>query len=148
MKRYRVRRKAGEWYREHRHVDLAGLVLALGAIWMPAVPGMVPIQSSFLAAASATVAVLIAVVTFACAFVYQSSSPNVLEVRRKYAVKLRSNWLWCVGWVLGGALVILACIPLAYWNAAGAWALAFGATGIALTATVRSLAYLKFAMTS
>lgn len=98
-------------------------------------------KTVFFGAAGGVLALLAAVVTFACTTLYQSQSPRILDARLLFGPELRATWRRCIKSSVICAVLCLLGIPLSAVWAAGSWVLVVGAVLLATARTFRAIAW-------
>lgn len=99
---------------------------------------------TFPAAISSFAGIASAVATFACTFMWESTSRFMEKVRKVHVRQLSSNWVSIVGgMLLAAALPIVAMI---FWDSCRRWAcgLSFLSLAYVLLKTIRCIHWLKY----
>lgn len=145
----RNRRAVADFLAAHPGVDHI-IPISIVAAWLLALSGTVPPSESprlyVYAGISTLSALVLAAATFVCTLTYQSTSPLVHDVRRRFAPELRRNWASIIFSALGCAVLPIAAMAIDEQHTTSAFGLALYGLVLLVAKFGRSVFWLKYAL--
>jgi hypothetical protein len=139
-----------DFYAARPWVDLLAVAL-LGLLWVLAgaellTPSSAAARLEFYVGVATLAALVLAAATFVCTMVYQSASPHVETVRKRFGATLRTNWTAIIAWSLLAAASPIVAILLDEKYPAWAMAISVVALGLIVMRFARSVYWLRLTL--